>query len=526
MDRPPTDVHGSAPGAAARALAAERSGALAAGEAILATSRRLLDAQREGGYAQFQADLEKIYRSAFRLNEMLGDSLDPGQHDEADPEALRRLQSRIRHDMLNALNAVINYCEMWLEDADEASVPTADLPQLREIHAQGKHCLMLLDHILSERVFDAVPANRAAPAPIEHAESRRKAVGVAPADQAGSLLVVDDNENNRDILCRMLERQGHMVAVAVNGKQALEMLHAQQFDVVLLDVLMPEMDGFQVLEHMKADTRLRELPVIMISALDQDDSVIRCIAMGAEDYLPKPFNPLLLQARLNVCLDKKRFRDRERLYLSEIDAQRRRADELLHVILPREVVTELKATNAVQPRRHDRVAVLFADIKNFTPYCDGHDPTDVVCHLQRLVELWEESSLRHGVEKIKTIGDAFMAASGLLKPAENAVLNCVRCGEEMIAATRAMGTGWDLRVGVHCGPVVAGVIGRRQYLFDLWGDTVNTAARMESHGIPGSITLSRTAWAEVEHLAEGESLVVSVKGKGNLEMIRFREFRR
>jgi class 3 adenylate cyclase len=189
------------------------------------------------------------------------------------------------------------------------------------------------------------------------------------------------------------------------------------------------------------------------------------------------------------------------------------------------VVEELRATDRVQPRRHDGVAVLFADIVGFTPYCDRHPPEEVVAYLQRLVEAWEDIALFHGVEKIKTIGDAFMAAAGLLKRVENPVVSCVRCGLDMIAATQRLPTGWNLRVGVHAGQVVAGVLGRRQYLYDLWGDTVNTAARMESHGVPGSVALSGDAWQRIAHCCRGEELgAVKVKGKGDLRMVRFVEF--
>jgi class 3 adenylate cyclase len=196
------------------------------------------------------------------------------------------------------------------------------------------------------------------------------------------------------------------------------------------------------------------------------------------------------------------------------------------VILPAEAVRELKATNRVQPRRHEAVAVLFADIVGFTPFCGAHPPEFVVRHLQGLIETWEEIAVRHQVEKIKTIGDAFMAASGLLgRPDQHPVLHAVRCGLEMIRATQALPVGWDLRVGIHFGPVVAGVIGRRQYAFDLWGDTVNTAARMESHGVPGHVVLSGAAWEPVAACCRGTSRgQLAVKGKGEMEMVRFDSF--
>ena len=302
----------------------------------------------------------------------------------------------------------------------------------------------------------------------------------------------------------------------------MELVQTQPFDLILLDIIMPELNGFQVLERLKADNALRHVPVIMISAFGDVDSVVRCIEKGAEDYLAKPFNPVLLQARVNACLEKKRLRDMEVLYLAQIKKEQQRADELLHVILPGEIVKELKETNTVRPKRFAQVAVLFCDIVGFTPYCDRSQPEEVVANLQLLIEAWEEIALRNQVEKIKTIGDAFMAAAGLLHLTDDhPVLHCVRCGLEMIAACQSLSTGWNLRVGIHVGPVVAGVIGRRQYLFDLWGDTVNTAARMESHGVPGSVVLSGPAWQLIAPRCRGESLgIVSIKGKPPMEMVR------
>ena len=137
-----------------------------------------------------------------------------------------------------------------------------------------------------------------------------------------ALLVVDDNEDNRYTLIQRLKRQGYTnVMSAVNGREALELLRARPFDLVLLDVTMPEMNGYEVLEHLKADARLRHLPVIMISAVDQVESVVRCIELGAEDYLPKPFNPTLLMARVGASLEKKRLRDQLDAHVARIEAE-------------------------------------------------------------------------------------------------------------------------------------------------------------------------------------------------------------
>jgi len=175
---------------------------------------------------------------------------------------------------------------------------------------------------------------------------------------AAAILVVDDNEDNRYTLTRRLRRQGFDdLTEAASGREALEQIAGRPFDLVLLDVMMPEMNGYEVLEHLKRDDGLRHIPVIMISALSELDSVVRCIELGAEDYLPKPFNAVLLNARISASLERKRLHDREHAHLAEIDRQRQRADELLHAMLPQPAVAELKSRDRIAPRRFDDVMV-------------------------------------------------------------------------------------------------------------------------------------------------------------------------
>ena len=225
-----------------------------------------------------------------------------------------------------------------------------------------------------------------------------------------AILVVDDNADNRYTLIRRLRREGYAnLDEATNGREALERLEARPFDLVLLDIMMPELDGFQVLERLKAHETWRHIPVIMISALSEFESVVRCIELGAEDYLQKPFNSVLLRARVSASLERKRLHDREAAHLAEIDRQRQRADRLLHAILPGPAVAELKATDRITPRRFEEVAVLFADVLGFTLYCDRHPPEHVVANLDRLAAAFEDITNSHGLEKIKTVGDAFVA---------------------------------------------------------------------------------------------------------------------
>jgi adenylate cyclase len=336
-----------------------------------------------------------------------------------------------------------------------------------------------------------------------------------------ALLVVDDNEDNRFTLTQRLKREGYgNVMCAGNGREALDLLSKRLFDLVLLDITMPEMDGYQVLEHLKADTTLRNIPVVMISAIDEIDSVVRCIGLGAEDYLAKPFNAVLLRARVAACLEKKRLRDQEAVYMQQVESEKRRSDELLYAMLPPGAVRELKATNEVRPRRYNEVAVLFCDIVGFTSYCDENSPEKVIEGLQALVSEYEKIVRQHEMEKIKTIGDAFMATAGLFNGVPDPIVSCLRCGLDMVIASRRIEPRWQVRVGVQFGPVVAGIIGQRQYVFDLWGDTVNMAARIAAMAGSGTVVTSGATWHRVRDRARGRSLgFVDVKGKGPIELI-------
>ncbi len=337
------------------------------------------------------------------------------------------------------------------------------------------------------------------------------------------ILVVDDNEDNRYMLTRRLNRQGYSnLAMAENGREALELLAQRQFDLVLLDIMMPVMNGYETLEQIKADTQLRDVPVIMISAVNELESVVRCIKLGAEDYLPKPFNSVLLQARVGACIEKKKLRDQEARHVEMLEAEKTRADNLLKAILPPGALRELKEVNEVKPRRYDHVAVLFCDIVGFTRYCDRNPPEKVVSELQAVAAYFEDIVGRHEMEKIKTIGDAFMATAGLLKYVDEPVLASVKCGLDMLTVTEKFEPNWQVRVGIHFGPVVAGIMGRRQYLFDLWGDTVNIASRVADHANPGTVALSGSAWMHVRNLCRGKSYgMVELEGKGRTEVVEY-----
>jgi len=485
---------------------------------IIGYCEMLMEEAQEQGLEASLPDLERIHTAGRRLLAVINELFDP-----AKVAAYKTNPRLLDHEVRTPLNQIIGYAEMLQEEAGDRQTFAADL---QKIHAAARQLLQRVVENFGSSTGQATGWTQTAPSGAttfvrrEPATPKSRRPAGASLGEAGSLLVADDDAANREMLSRRLVRLGHRVAVAENGRDTLEKLHAGPFDLLLLDIQMPELNGYEVLEQIKADPQLRNLPVIVLSASSETDRIAHCIELGAEDYLPKPFDPVLLQARIGACLEKKRLRDREVSYLRQIEEQKQRSDELLHIILPHDVAEELKATNSVKPRRFENVGVLFCDLVGFTAYCDQHPPEEILLHLQQLIETFEQLTLRHRLEKIKTIGDSFMATAGLLAPMEKPALACVRCGLEMIAAAQSAPQHWQVRVGVHAGPVIAGVVGHRKYQYDIWGDTVNMAARMEEAAAPGVICVNSDTWKTLAGHCQGQSQgLLQIKGKGELEVI-------
>jgi adenylate cyclase len=496
---------------------------------IIGYCEMLLEEAADLPEQRFVADLQRVHAVGRRLVDVVNDLFDPVKS-----AAFKSNPGLVEREIRGPLNHIIDWTgrlkqEVHGRGSDEF---TADF---EKILAAARELLRLVGEHFSgpEMVLGQTESEPSSSATVF---IRRPTVATGPfvapkgpgvsETPAASILVVDDDEGNREMLARRLVRLGFNVGRAENGRRALEMLRAEKFDLMLLDIQMPELNGYEVLEQLKADASLRNLPVIVLSTSDETEGVARAIELGAEDYLPKPFDAALLQARLGASLEKKRLRDREVSYLRQIQQEKQRSEDLLHIILPRDVATELKGTNTVKPRRFENVGVLFCDIVSFTAYCEKHAPEEIHGHLQSLVEAFENITGEHGLEKIKTIGDAFMATAGLLTPLANPALNCARCGLAMIERAQSMPPHWQIRVGVQVGPVIAGVVGRRKYQYDVWGDTVNTAARLEAAAAPGTIYVTTETWQHLAATCEGSPQGrAEIKGKGELELYQIERLR-
>lgn len=295
--------------------------------AILGYSELLLEDAAAENQRNLLADLHNVHAGGTELLALVNERLDPAtiegmQHDGD----ARDLGTKLRHTFHPSISAIIDYTERLLQNA-AAHNQTQAGDDLQIIHTACTRFLLLIDDLITIGQHTGnepdAGAATAAPAATQHTVTGTADVADAPGTSkrhGGLVLVVDDHATNRDMLARRLKRDGHATVAAENGRQALEILQTQPFDVVLLDIKMPEMNGYQVLQQIKADPAVRDLPVIMISALDELDSVVRCITLGAADYLLKPFNPVLLSARVGACLEQKRLRDQEVDYLRNVAA--------------------------------------------------------------------------------------------------------------------------------------------------------------------------------------------------------------
>jgi adenylate cyclase len=466
--------------------------------AIIGYSEMLLGDADDLGLAAYVSDLNRILSAGHQLLEIINDLLDPNQVPSGDVVFnLASLVANLHYKVRIPLNSIIGFSEILLENAGEQGQLNIIL-DLRKIHSAAELFLSRVNEIVD---FSKIDAGLKASSPevsgrsslIHRALTSLRELApdsAAAGGERGSLLVVDDDEINCDLLSRYLERQGHTVRVASNGRQALEMIATGAFDLVLLDIMMPELNGYQVLQHLKQSETWHDLPVIMISALDEIDSAVRCIELGAEDYLRKPFNPVLLRARVQACLEKKRLRDLK-------VEQQRQLDEIVDTILKK---GGLKIEGE---KRH--ATILMADLRGFTSLSERLPPEDVVAMINIYLETMTEIIQKYQGTIDEFIGDGILVIFGapILRPDDPR--RAVACAVEMQLAMTSVNernrqAGYPevaLGIGINTGEVVMGNIGSKKRIkYAVVGRAVNLTARIESYTVGGQIFISASTLDE------------------------------
>ncbi len=292
----------------------------------------------------------------------------------------------------------------------------------------------------------------------------------------GRILVVDDNKVNRMMISRSLDLQGHEVSTAENGVEALERLRAEPFELLLLDIMMPVMDGYEVLEHLKQDDDLRHIPVIVISAVEEIDSVVRCIKMGAEDHLPKNYDPVLLNARISASLEKNRLR-------SEVVEQLNFIRDIFGKYVPESIAKQVVANKGTLEPKQATATILYTDIEAFTSIAESVPPTQVVQMLNEYFQSVIEPITRHGGVVNQFQGDAMLVTFNVPVDDSQHADKAVKAGLEILQVMKnASFAGLTLRtrIGINTGEVIAGNIGAGDRInYTVHGDAVNLSARLE-----------------------------------------------
>ena len=372
--------------------------------------------------------------------------------------------------------------------------------------------------------------------------------GIAPV--AGvpdpALLVVDDNEDNRYTLSLQLNVQGyHNIAIATNGLEALSVLHSKPFDLVLLDIMMPELNGYEVLERMRSSPELRNIPVIMISAIGELDSVVRCIELGAEDYLPKPFEPTLLRARVYASLERKRLHDQVVAQAAELASQaaelatwnktleQRVADQLgeiermakLRRFLAPQVADLIVASGMEkQLQSHRReITVLFCDLRGFTSFSETSDPEDVMMLLRDYHAAIGQIIIKYGATLEHFAGDGVMLIFNDPLPIDKPELQAVCMALEMRDAIGTLTEKWrrlghdiGFGIGISNGFATLGTIGfEGRFDYAAVGTVSNIASRLCDEAKPGQILISPRVLMAVE-----DTMKVEPVGELTLKGIR------
>lgn len=357
-----------------------------------------------------------------------------------------------------------------------------------------------------------------------------------------TILIVDDSTTQRLALASVLADEGYTdLRLAGSAAEALQYFQdgANGINLVLMDLHMPVMNGIEACRQIKAVETRRDIPIIMVTSSTETEDLKLAFAAGAVDYITKPANEVELLVRVRSALklkdetDRRKAREREMQQLNQqleqvlidladkhkqLQYEQEKSERLLLNILPRPVANRLKQSPEAIAEYFEEVTVLFADIAGFTPLSATIAPEALVDLLNEIFSLFDQMADQYGLEKIKTIGDAYMAMAGLPTPcphhAEAVADMALGIRREIVYLA---GGALKVRIGLHPGPVVAGVIGKKKFSYDLWGDTVNLASRMESHGLVGQIQVSQATYARLQHKYWFEPRgCVEVKGKGQI----------
>jgi len=342
-----------------------------------------------------------------------------------------------------------------------------------------------------------------------------------------SILIVDDNVKNIQVLGNFLKQENYEIAVALSGKEALEWVNSDSIDLILLDIMMPEMDGYTVCKAIRDNTQNSDTPIIFITAKNDIESVVKGFETGGVDYLVKPFNSQELLSRVKTHIELKTTRDKLVLAKNELEKEKEKADKLLVNILNERFVNDLMKHGKVSPTTYNNVTLFFSDLVGYTVISEKLKPMELIGELNDIFTEFDNIMLKYGCERMETIGDAYIGACGIPKPNPDHAKNIILAAKEILHYIKKRQNRsndentipWSIRIGIHSGEVAEGLVGTYRYAYNIFGDTVNTASRMETNADPMTINVSEATYNLVSHRFDFiKRNPIEVKGKGVMNM--------
>jgi len=337
------------------------------------------------------------------------------------------------------------------------------------------------------------------------------------------LLIVDDSKENIIVLSRLLTQKGFEVLIAENGEKALQICKSTKPDLILLDVMMPGLDGFQVCQKLKSQEKNQQVPVIFMTSLSATTDKVKAFGIGAADYITKPIQAKELLARITAHLKLHKLQQQLQRQNIDLKLEKQKSDDLLLNILPSKIAKDLKETGKTKPEYFENVTVCFSDMIDFTYLSSQLEPEILIDELNTIFTAFDNIAEKNQCERIKTIGDAYLCVCGLPEENPHHVENIVHSAIEFIdylkQRNKTAKIKWEIRVGIHTGKVIAGVVGIKKYIYDVFGDTINIGSRMELHSEAMKINISETSYQIVKnHFEIIERGEIDVKGKGKMKM--------
>jgi len=474
---------------------------------------------------EFLEDLGKIEQAALQTRSLVDEMLE-AETEEREEQTRDGQRSKYKHDLRNSVGAIAGYSEIVLEDLEDMGAEEGDdQVYFHQLISESNKLLQMIESLFQAEDIFGEDAEEALKVDIHSIfDSFERSDQEGTEKLVGNILIVDDNESQVNILAHKLKRQGHTIRTGGSGREAIELIREEVPDLLLLDLFMFDMNGFEVLKEMHKDEALRSIPVIVITGLKDKNAAVRCIEAGAFDILTKPVNPALLEARVSACLEKKAWRDKEQAYQRELERNHAFIRKVFGRYMSDEVVQEILESDEGVALGGDKrvITIMMTDIRGFSVLSQELDAADCVTVLNNYFGVMTPTIQKYGGVINEFLGDAILALFGAPVRREDHAQQALACALEMQMGMEKVNRKnhklglptIEMGIALNTGEVVVGNIGsKKRQKYGVVGHHVNLTARIESFTVGNQVMVSQYTLNSIEAPVDvAQQLEVEAKG--------------